>query len=52
MLSSKDKVYGFRELVPQWKNRLIVNYERSDLEVFVDVAKLDLFEPKEHGDGM
>lgn len=45
----KDKVYGFRELVPQWKENLVVNYKRSDLEVFLDVAKLDLFEPKKHG---
>ncbi|KAH8797863.1 heterokaryon incompatibility protein-domain-containing protein [Xylogone sp. PMI_703] len=45
----KDKVYGFRELVPQWKENLIVNYKRSDLEVFLDIAKLDLFEPKRHG---
>jgi hypothetical protein len=46
---SKDKVYGFRELVPQWKENLKVNYKRSDLKVFLDVAKLDLFEPKKHG---
>jgi hypothetical protein len=45
----KDKVYGFRELVPQWKENLVVNYKRSDLEVFLDVAKLDLFESKKHG---
>jgi hypothetical protein len=45
----KDKVYGFRELVPQWKENVVVNYKRSDLEVFLDVAKLDLFEPKKHG---
>jgi hypothetical protein len=45
----KDKVYGFRELVPQWKENLVVDYKRSDLEVFLDVAKLDLFEPKMHG---
>ncbi|OXV07873.1 hypothetical protein Egran_04363 [Elaphomyces granulatus] len=45
----KDKVYGFRELVPQWKENLVVDYKRSDLEVFLDVAKLDLFEPKKHG---
>lgn len=45
----KDKVYGFRELVPQWKEKLVVNYKRSNLEVFLDVAKLDLFEPKKHG---
>ncbi|KAI9775913.1 MAG: hypothetical protein M1839_000702 [Geoglossum umbratile] len=44
-----DKVYGFRELVPQWKESLVVDYKRSDLEVFLDVAKLDLFEPKKHG---
>jgi hypothetical protein len=40
---------GFRELVPQWKENLVVNYKRSDLEVFLDVAKLDLFESKKHG---
>src|SRR6266480_5129524 len=45
----KDKVYGFRELVPQWKENLVVDYGRSNLEVFLDVAKLDLFEPKKHG---
>jgi hypothetical protein len=45
----KDKVYGFRELVPQWKEHLVVNYKQSDLEVFLDVAKLDLFESKKHG---
>ena len=45
----KDKVYGFRELVPQWKENLVVDYKRSDLEVFLDVVKLDLFEPKKHG---
>jgi len=45
----KDKVYGFRELVPQWKENLVVNYKQSDLEVFLDVAKLDLFESKKHG---
>lgn len=45
----KDKVYGFRELVPQWKENLVVDYKRSNLEVFLDVAKLDLFEPKKHG---
>jgi hypothetical protein len=45
----KDKAYGFRELVPQWKENLAVDYKRSDLEVFLDVAKLDLFEPKKHG---
>ncbi|KAI9865353.1 MAG: hypothetical protein M1813_002242 [Trichoglossum hirsutum] len=44
-----DKIYGFRELVPQWKENLVVDYKRSDLEVFLDVAKLDLFEPKKHG---
>jgi len=44
-----DKVYGFRELVPQWKENLVVDYKQSDLEVFLDVAKLDLFEPKKHG---
>jgi len=44
----KDKVYSFRELVPQWKENLVVDYKRSDLEVFLDVAKLDLFEPKKH----
>ena len=45
----KDKVYGFRELVPQWRENLVVDYARSDLEVFLDVTKLDLFEPKKHG---
>jgi len=45
----KDKVYGFRELVHQWKENLVVDYKRSDLEVFLDVAKLDLFEPQRYG---
>ncbi|KAH8621277.1 hypothetical protein IG631_24050 [Alternaria alternata] len=45
----KDKVYGFRELVSQWKEGLVVDYRRSDLEVFLDVAKLGFFEPKNHG---
>jgi len=45
----KDKVYGFRELVPQWKENLVVDYKRSNLEIFLDVANLDLFEPKKHG---
>lgn len=45
----KDKVYGFRELIPQWKEDLVVDYERDDLEVFMDVAKLDLFDLKKHG---
>jgi hypothetical protein len=38
----KDKVYGFLELVPQWKENLVVDYERSDLEVFLDVVRLNL----------
>ena len=46
--SLKDKVYGFRELIPQWKENLVVDYKRSDLDVFLDVAKLGLFEAKEH----
>ncbi|KAH8595398.1 heterokaryon incompatibility protein-domain-containing protein [Bisporella sp. PMI_857] len=45
----KDRVYGFRELVQQWRENLIVNYQQSDLEVFLDVAKLDLFESEKHG---
>lgn len=45
----KDKVYAFRELVPQWRENLVVDYKRSDLEVFLDVAKLDLFESRNHG---
>ena len=44
----KDKVYGFRELVPQWKENLTVDYKWSDLEVFLDIAKLDLFELKKY----
>ena len=44
----KDRVYSFCELVPQWKENLVVNYKRSNLEVFLDVAKLDLFELKKH----
>jgi hypothetical protein len=42
----KDKVYRFRELVPQWKENLVVDYKRSDLEVFLDVAKLDFHNQK------
>jgi hypothetical protein len=45
----KDKVYGFRELVPQWKENLVVNYKGSNLEIYLGVATLDLFEPKKHG---
>ena len=45
----KDKVYGFCELVPRWKEQLVVDYKRSGLEVFLDVAKLGLLEPQEHG---
>lgn len=41
----KDKVYGFRELVPQ----LVVDYRKTNLEVFLDVARLGSFEPEEHG---
>jgi hypothetical protein len=37
----KDKVHGFFELVPQWKDNLVVRYERSDKEVFLDVTRLD-----------
>ena len=44
----KDNVYGFRKLVPQWKDNLVVNYERFNLEVFLEVAKLDLFNLKRH----
>jgi hypothetical protein len=40
----KDKIYGFLELVPQWKNQLVVDYGRSNLEVFLDVCKLGLIE--------
>jgi hypothetical protein len=46
---SKDKAYGFRELVPQWKNNLVVDYTKSTSDVFVDVAKLDLFKARAHG---
>lgn len=45
----KDRVYGFHELVSQWKENLVVDYKRSDLEIFLDVAKLDLFVPEKHG---
>jgi hypothetical protein len=44
-----DKVYGFRELIPQWKENLVVDYQRSKREVFLDVAKLGLFDPQKHG---
>ena len=40
----KDRVYGFRTLVRQWKD-LVVNYEQSVLEVFLDAAKPELFDP-------
>lgn len=45
----KDKVYGFRELIPKWKEKLVVDYKKSDLEVFLDVARLGLFDSKQHG---
>jgi hypothetical protein len=46
---SRDKAYGFRELVPQWKDDLVVDYSKSTSDVFVDVAKLDLFKARAHG---
>ena len=45
---SKDKAYRFRELVPQWKNNLVVDYTKSTSDVFVDVAKLNLFKARAH----
>jgi len=45
----RDKVYGLRELVPQWKDVLVVDYSKSILDVFLDVAKLGLFKSKAHG---
>lgn len=45
----KDKVYGFLELVPQWKERVTVDYKQSDRAVFLDVAKLGLLETTEGG---
>jgi hypothetical protein len=45
----KDKIYGFRELVSQWKEKLLVDYKKSKLEVFLDVARLGLFDPKQYG---
>ena len=45
----KDKVYGFRELVPQWRENLVVNYNQSNLEVFLDVAKIELIKPNTQG---
>jgi len=45
----KDKVYGFRELISTWKDKLVVNYDKSDLEVFVDAARLGLLDPRNHG---
>lgn len=45
----KDKVYGFRELISQQKGSLEVNYNQPDLQVFLDIAKLDLLELTKHG---
>lgn len=45
----KDKVYGFRELIARWKEELVVDYAKFDLEVFQDVARLGLFGSKQHG---
>jgi hypothetical protein len=45
----RDKVYGLRELVPQWKRSLVVDYSKSILNVFLDIASLDLFNSRAHG---
>ena len=45
----KDKVYGFRELIQAWKDNLVVDYEKSDLEVFLDAARLGLLDPQKYG---
>ncbi|KAF2994066.1 hypothetical protein E8E13_002425 [Curvularia kusanoi] len=45
----RDEVYGLRELVPQWKHNLIVDYSRSVLDVFLDVARLDFLNSEAHG---
>ncbi|CAI6342359.1 unnamed protein product [Periconia digitata] len=45
----KDKIYGFRELISRWKEELVVDYKKSDLEVFLDVARLGLFDSKQYG---
>ncbi|OCT48981.1 hypothetical protein CLCR_04936 [Cladophialophora carrionii] len=45
----KDKVYGLRELVEEWRKKLTPYYKKSVLEVFLDVARLDLFKQENHG---
>ena len=45
----KDNVYGFRELISRWKEKLVVDYRKSDLEVFLDVARLGLSDSKQYG---
>lgn len=46
----RDTVYGFLELIPPWKEKLVVGYEnKSTLKVFVDAARLGLLERKLHG---
>jgi hypothetical protein len=45
----KDKVYGLRELIPQWNKKLVVDYEKSVLDVFLDAARCGLFEQRKLG---
>jgi hypothetical protein len=45
----KDKVYAFRELVQIWKDDLVPNYSKSDLEVFLDATRLGVLDPCKHG---
>ncbi|ETI26153.1 hypothetical protein G647_02930 [Cladophialophora carrionii CBS 160.54] len=45
----KDKVYGLRELVKEWREKLKPEYKKSVLEVFLDVARLDLFKQEKNG---
>lgn len=45
----KDRVYGLRELVAQWKEHLTVDYNMSDLEVYTKIAELGLFDNKQRG---
>lgn len=48
----RDKVYAFRELVPQWRENVVVDYDKkSDLEVFQDVVRLGLLKQQKHGGG-
>lgn len=42
----RDRVYGLRDLVLQRKDSLVVNHSKSDLDVFLDVARLDLLDSK------